>query len=55
MSPASRSPLEKTVFDIRISGTSAASVALKWPLGAPPKTAAVWRLFMKPRRTPRSM
>ena len=37
-----------TVLDIRTSGTSAASVALKWPLGAPPNTAAVCRLFMKP-------
>ena len=55
MSPASRSPAAKTVFDMRISGTSEASTALKWPLGAPPKTAAVWRLFMKPVKIPRSM
>ena len=55
MSAGSRSPAANTVFDIRMSGTSGASVAFQWPLGSPPKIAAVWRLFMKPRKTPRSM
>ena len=36
-----RAALE-TVLDIRISGTSDASVALN-AVGAPPKIAAVWR------------
>src|SRR5687768_17621305 len=44
-----------TLFRSRIRGTSDASVAVKCPLGAPPKTAAVCRLFMKPWKTPRSM
>ena len=48
-------PAPNTVFDMRIKGTSAASVAFQWPFGAPPKIAAVWRLFMKPWKTPRSM
>ena len=40
---------------MRTSGTSAGSTAFQWPFGAPPKTAAVWRLFMKPVKMPRSM
>ena len=38
-----------------INGTSEASVAFQWPLGSPPKIAAVCRLFIKPRKIPRSM
>ena len=55
MSAGSRSPPPKTVVDIRISGISGASVAFQCPLGSPPKMAAVWRLFMKPRKMPLSM
>ena len=55
MSSGARAPASKTVFDMRISGTSEASVAFQWPLGSPPKIAAVCRLFMKPRKMPLSM
>ena len=55
MSSGSRSPAPNTVLDMRMSGTRGAPVALKWPLGGPPKIAAVWRLFMKPVKMPRSM
>src|SRR6266550_118614 len=55
MSSEARVPASKTVFDIRINGTSEASVAFQCPFGSPPKRAAVCRLFMKPRKMPRSM
>ena len=55
MAAGSRSPPSNTVLDMRMSGMSGASVAFQWPLGSPPKIAAVWRLFMKPLKMPRSM
>ena len=42
-------------LDMRMSGTFSTLFTLAWPFGSAPRMAAVRRLFMKPRKMPRSM